>query len=491
MPSVSMSYTVLARKYRPQTFSEMLGQEHIRTALQNSFLSGKIGHAYLFYGPRGVGKTSSARLMAKLLNCSNRQDTEPCNECNSCQEITAGNSMDVLEIDAASNRGIDNIRDLRENAKFMPLAAPYKIYIIDEVHMLTMESFNALLKTLEEPPPHIKFIFATTEYKKIPATILSRCQEFHFHRVKPEHLRDHLASILKREELKFEDEALFWVVERADGSVRDSLSILDQAIAFSNGNLTAAAVMELFGLRREEIYRELLEAVTENKIGRQGSILKDVLLEGASLKDFLWNFLKFLRTNQYLAEGIRDPYLVGIPESQMDTFPAGGLPPATWNYLITNIHDLYRNLSMMGHTNGLEEKLLIEVSLQKISEELARPDLNESLNKLEQVVLGLASQSAVPHRTESDAALSTPPQKPVTEQPRQSAPAAKEMTELSASKTEQKMTNSSPEQPKASSVPPNPNDKQETASSSADIVSDLQKEFLATDVTDEKTNLEI
>jgi DNA polymerase-3 subunit gamma/tau len=379
-----MSYNVLARKYRPQKFIEIIGQEHVITALQNSLKADSIGHAYLFYGPRGVGKTSTARLLAKTINCTNAQNFEPCNECISCKEITNGNSLDVIEIDAASNRGIDNIRELRENVKFLPIANKYKVYIIDEVHMLTLESFNALLKTLEEPPAHIKFIFATTAYRKIPPTILSRCQEFHFHRVRPEHLQKNLTMILDKEKIQYQEDALFWIVDRADGSVRDSLSILDQSIAYCDGNIQTDKIQVLLGINDRRYQLNLLHAILERDFISIANNLKELLLSGINIKDFLWNFLLFIRSHMHLKQGIKDPHLIGIPESSFMEFQKNLslLPIERWNYLMQSLYQLFNKFNRLLGQNGLEDKIYIELGLQKISEDISKPSV---INLLEQI----------------------------------------------------------------------------------------------------------
>ncbi|NMC90541.1 MAG: DNA polymerase III subunit gamma/tau, partial [Smithella sp.] len=226
-----MEYQVLARKFRPQTFEEVAGQEPVVRTLVNAIAQGRIGHAFLFSGPRGVGKTSVARILAKSLNCEKGPTATPCNKCTNCKEITEGRSMDVREIDGASNRGIDEIRELRENVKFAPAASKYKVYIIDEVHMLTREAFNALLKTLEEPPGHVIFIFATTENHKVPATILSRCQCYDFRRISLSQIAANLGRLAAKENIVISATALSWIAEAGDGSMRDALSILDQLLA--------------------------------------------------------------------------------------------------------------------------------------------------------------------------------------------------------------------------------------------------------------------
>ena len=233
-----MSYVVIARRWRPQQFDEIIGQEHVSKTLSNAIANERIAHSYIFTGPRGVGKTTTARILAKALNCEKGPTATPCNDCASCKSITLGNSLDVLEIDGASNRGIDEIRNLRENIRYTPTQGKYKIYIIDEVHMLTKEAFNALLKTLEEPPEHALFIFATTEIHKVPATILSRCQRFDFRRIPLKTIMEHLQNICTQDKIDIEEEALLQIAKKADGSMRDSQSILDQIISYSGQRVT-------------------------------------------------------------------------------------------------------------------------------------------------------------------------------------------------------------------------------------------------------------
>jgi len=255
------TYTVLARRYRPQTFDEVVGQGHVAQALTNAINDGRVAHAYLFTGVRGVGKTSMARILAKALNCEKGPTDSPCNRCEFCEAITAGQDMDVLEIDGASNRGIDEVREIRQNATFRPSRSRTKIYIIDEVHMLTTEAFNALLKTLEEPPEHVKFIFATTEAQKIPATILSRCQRFDFASIPTEAIRKRLGEIIKAEKLKVDADALEAVARRAAGSMRDGQSLLDQVVAFGGGKIGVDDVQALLGTAADQQVLELIQTM--------------------------------------------------------------------------------------------------------------------------------------------------------------------------------------------------------------------------------------
>src|SRR5438270_7295020 len=233
-PQSAEGYTVLARRYRPQQFADLVGQEPVAQALTNALKSNRVAHAYLFTGARGVGKTSTARILAKALNCVRGPTATPCDACEICQSIAAGEDVDVLEIDGASNRGIDEVREIRQNVQYRPSRSRYKIYIIDEVHMLTPQAFNALLKTLEEPPPHVKFIFATTEVQKIPITILSRCQRFDFAGIGTAPIKERLRAIVENEGMRADDEALDMIARRAGGSMRDAQSLLDQLLAFGS-----------------------------------------------------------------------------------------------------------------------------------------------------------------------------------------------------------------------------------------------------------------
>lgn len=256
-----MSYIVFARKYRPQGFDEVIGQSHITTTLKNAITQNRVAHAYIFAGPRGVGKTTTARIFAKALNCEKGPTENPCGKCPSCAEITQGTSLDILEIDGASNRGIDEIRNLRENVKFAPSKGRFKVYIIDEVHMLTAEAFNALLKTLEEPPAHVKFIFATTQAHKVPPTILSRCQRFDFRRISIKDIVGSLKSIVKKEGLKVDDDVLMLIARHSDGSMRDAQVVLDQISSFAEGKISAQDASKILGAVSDDILFALAESI--------------------------------------------------------------------------------------------------------------------------------------------------------------------------------------------------------------------------------------
>src|ERR1700682_5771539 len=247
-----VSYKVFARKYRPQTFDYIVGQAHVSRTLRNAVEQNRLAHAYLFVGPRGVGKTSTARILAKALNCVNGPTVTPCGVCDNCREIAAGNSLDVIEIDGASNNSVEDVRQLRDNVRYAPAKGRYKIYLIDEVHMLSSAAFNALLKTLEEPPPHVKFIFATTEPQKVLPTILSRCQRFDLHRIAANLIAQHLQFIAKKEKIKLEPAAASAIARGAEGGLRDAESMLDQLVAFCGDPIAESDVLKVFGFTSQE-----------------------------------------------------------------------------------------------------------------------------------------------------------------------------------------------------------------------------------------------
>jgi DNA polymerase III subunit gamma/tau len=289
-----MSYLVLARKYRPQTFADVIGQAHITDVLIKAIATGRLHHAYLFCGPRGVGKTSCARILAKSLNCEKGPTVHPCGGCSACKEIANGTSFDVMEIDGASNRSIDDIRTLRENVKFAANTGRFKIYIIDEVHMLTTEAFNALLKTLEEPPPHVKFIFATTEPQKVPATIISRCQRFDFKRVSVQVISDRLRSIAETENIKIDADALFMIAKAAQGSLRDALGILDQISALKDC-IEANDVFSILGLVETEHLFAISGALAKKDCAGALNALDVVVEKGKDLKQLLRDLTEHFR----------------------------------------------------------------------------------------------------------------------------------------------------------------------------------------------------
>ena len=337
-----MSYTALYRKFRPQEFEDVKGQEHIVTTLKNQIKADRIGHAYLFCGTRGTGKTTVAKIFAKAVNCEHPVDGSPCGKCPACQGIAAGTSMNVIEIDAASNNGVDNIRQIREEVSYRPTEGKYKVYIIDEVHMLSAGAFNALLKTLEEPPAYVIFILATTEAHKIPITILSRCQRYDFHRISIDTITDRLAELMRTEQVDVEERALRYVAKAGDGSMRDALSLLDQCIAFHLGEkLTYENVLEVLGAVDTEVFSALLRQVLAKDV--TGAILTvDQLVDqgrelGQMVNDFTWYMRNLLliqsaddmedvldMSAEHLAALKEEPRRVHLPHGQ---YGALGRPP--------------------------------------------------------------------------------------------------------------------------------------------------------------------
>jgi len=334
-----LSYLVLARKWRPQTFSDLVGQEHVSQTLKNAIDGGRVAHAFLFTGARGVGKTSSARILAKALNCESGLTVEPCNVCSTCLEITEGNSVDVFEIDGASNTGVDDIRELRDNIKYLPSRSRYKIFIIDEVHMLTTNAFNALLKTLEEPPPHVKFIFATTEPHKVPITILSRCQRFDFKRIALPRIVSRLRHIVDQEAVQISDEALAVVARKGDGSMRDSLSTLDQVLAFCGNEVADAEVANLLGVVDRRLVLEASAAVLLGDVRQALEIVARVDAFGYSMRQFCQELIDRFRS-MLILKAVGEPGdLLELSQAELEELRGQGEGKST--------ADLQRHLALL------------------------------------------------------------------------------------------------------------------------------------------------
>ncbi len=381
MGNKTNNYTVLARKWRPQNFEDVIGQEHVTTTLQNAIKMGRVGQGYLFIGTRGVGKTTIARIMSKALNClsTDSPNPNPCGVCENCIAIRDGRCLDVMEIDGASNRGIEEIRRLRDSVAIAPVSARYKIYIIDEVHMLTREAFNALLKTLEEPPAHVKFFFATTEPHKIPATILSRVQKFELRRVEYKTLLEYLNKIAKNEKVKIDKGALSAIAIAGNGSIRDALSVFDQVLALSDDNITEKKVVELLGWTDRKIYLELNDAIVKQDAARALEAIGKVIKTGHDPTQFILGLLRFMR-NLLLFKSI--PNAESVIEEPLDFLEK--LKNAADNYtsqqLLYSIDVLLEVLPRLESTEA--KQVLLEITILKLLHARKRVSLDEVFSRL-------------------------------------------------------------------------------------------------------------
>lgn len=380
-----MSYVVFARKWRPQKFDEVVGQDHIVTTLKNAILKDRLAYAYLFAGSKGIGKTSTARIFAKSLNCVNGPTVEPCQKCASCVEITEARSMDVIEIDGASNTGVDNIRELRENAKFSPVNGRYKVYIIDEVHMLSDSAFNALLKILEEPPQHVKFIFATTHPHKIPPTILSRCQRFDFNRISTLGIIEQLKRIAAAENLNIDKEIFFAIARASEGSMRDAESILDQLVSFSKGKVSMDDVTTVLGSVGDDALFDIADSVAKGDSPRALAALDKIINEGRDLANFLQNLISHFRNLMVAKISSADKGLLDLPDEicarlleQSKEFSLNELF-SIFNLLV-NTHDVSKRLNTL--------KIPIEIALVKLAypKKKVEPRINTPKREKEQAV---------------------------------------------------------------------------------------------------------
>ena len=382
-----MSYTVLARKYRPQNFSEVIGQEHVTRTLQNALEQGRTAHGYIFSGHRGIGKTTVARILAAALNCrsTDKPVPEPCGVCVSCTEIRAGNAVDVIEIDAATNRGIDEIRELREAARYRPARDRFKIYILDEAHQITDAAFNALLKTLEEPPDHIVFMLATTQPEDIPQTIRSRCQHFSFRAVKFDAIVGQLRDLVGRETIEADDDALALLAEAGDGSMRDALSILDQAIASSSGRITADSVRNLVGAAPAHILEEVMQAIARSASEDVLRQVDHLISEGHSPTHFARQMVRFLRNATVAKIAGKDSSLLQISSEERERVERVAA--------LFGEEDLTRHLQIMLRTHGelgykQEQRFHLELGLLKMTHA-------QRLLPIEQLLSDMASPSSV------------------------------------------------------------------------------------------------
>lgn len=421
-----MSYLVLARKWRPQLFADLIGQEHVSRTLANAITSGRVHHAFLFTGARGVGKTSAARILAKALNCEQDNAVEPCNVCRSCTEITDGHSVDVFEIDGASNNGVDDVRELRETLRYMPSQSRYKVFIIDEVHMLSINAFNALLKTLEEPPEHVKFIFATTEPHKIPVTILSRCQRFDFRKIPAPKVVAQLRRIVDAEKIDISDRSLALIAQRGGGSMRDCLSTLDQVVAFCSENVSDDDVQGLLGMVDQRLLFDALEGCMQQNCSMVLEVIRRVDDLGHSFRQF----------SQELVETVRLVILCELvvdPQEELGLF-GDELQALRHLASLACQDDWQRLLSLLIKTESelagsVYPKLLVEMSLIRAASLPPSRDISELIQKIEGLE-GASSCQSLPRRSpvvQRVAPVSAPPVAAVSVPPE--APAAQVVAE--------------------------------------------------------------
>lgn len=378
-----MSYMALYRKWRPSSFEDVKGQDPVVQTLKNQITSDRIGHAYLFCGTRGTGKTSIAKIYARAVNCEHPIDGSPCNQCASCRSILEGSSMNVVEIDAASNNGVENIRDIREQVQYPPTEGKYRVYIIDEVHMLSIGAFNALLKTLEEPPSYVIFILATTEVHKIPITILSRCQRYDFKRISLETIADRLRELTQAEQIQAEDKALMYIAKAADGSLRDALSLLDQCVAFHYGRLlTYENALEVLGAVDSSVFSRMFNAVTEGRTRDCITELEEIVIQGRELGQFVTDFIWYLR-NLLLVQSADDPEgLVDLSEENLkqlkeDCTRADGNTLMRYIRVFSDLSNQLRYAS--------QKRVLLEVALIRLTHPAMEPDLDSVLQRIHQL----------------------------------------------------------------------------------------------------------
>ncbi len=358
-----MSYEVTANRKRPTNFDGLVGQEFVVATLKNSLKTGRIAHAYLFAGPRGIGKTSAARILARSLNCPDGPDPEGCADCPEADAISRGQSVDVIEIDGASNTSVNDVRQIKDEVLFAPQASRYKIYIIDEVHMLSNSAFNALLKTIEEPPPYIIFVFATTEVHKVPATIRSRCQQFNFRLIPTERIAECLREAAEEMELEAEDDALYWMAKEGRGSLRDAYTLFDQVVSFSEARITQEQIRSKLGLVGLERLNELVETVVSGDARRALELADETIAAGVSVEQIAMDLAEYFRTALFLRHGITKRSLIGYGAEQVSSSVVDNLTPAQLEKAIDMLFELYRNIRY-----SLDARFELEVVLSRMCE---------------------------------------------------------------------------------------------------------------------------
>jgi DNA polymerase-3 subunit gamma/tau len=423
-------YEVTASKYRPKTFDELAGQEFVVSTIKNSLKSGQIAHAYLFSGPRGCGKTSAARILARSLNCEKGVEAGPCigaNVCDNCLAITQGSSMDVLEIDGASNNSVNDIRQIKDEVLFPPHSGRYKVYIIDEVHMLSAGAFAALLKTIEEPPPYICFIFATTELHKVPATIKSRCQQFNFRLISVETIQELLKKICKENNLKAEDDALFWIARESTGSMRDALTLFDQVVSFSDGNIRSELIREKLGIVGLDKLNALADSCAENNSQKSFALIDEILDNGVAIEQFVIDLTGYYRSLLLLKNEVTKESLLGYRPGLFSSKALETYDSIRLEHALDVLLDCYRNIRY-----SVSPRFELEAAVSKLiwlNKWVSPVELKEILDKTR----GIFGNSFAPIKPVVPMTTNTPPEK----QPNEKQPTEKQQMAGGRSLTEE------------------------------------------------------
>ncbi|MBT3274893.1 MAG: DNA polymerase III subunit gamma/tau [Spirochaetales bacterium] len=421
-----MAYEVTATRKRPQAFDQMAGQDFIVTTLKASVSSGRIAHAYLFSGPRGVGKTSAARILARSLNCETGPSEIPCGECGNCMEISRGNSLDVIEIDGASNTSVNDVREIKDEVLFAPNAARYKIYIIDEVHMLSNSAFNALLKTIEEPPPYVIFIFATTEVHKVPATIRSRCQQFNFRLISIETIKSLLSEVVAELTVQAEDEALFWIAKEATGSLRDAYTLLDQVVSFSDMNITFELIREKLGLVGLDRMNDIVDRLIDGKANEAIEMAGEILFRGVSIDRFMIDLAEYFRCILFLRHGITKESLLGYTPDRFSKRVYETLSDVQIEKALDLVLRLYRDIRY-----SLNQRYELDLLLSRLSvlpSYIHPRDLLERITEIRKELLGGAAGKQIRGTNNHEIPPTDPSEEPQSQtEPEQTSSIPKEI----------------------------------------------------------------